>query len=157
MKPFYIAWAIRIAIEASIIAAIAAFIIGTSYSPSPFIKIFLITYGIWYGFCIVMWFYRNIADFIVYLLTKQMFVDEEVKAMELSKLPIDQFPYEELGTYLDRIVEDPAAPGIAKVKVGYYIAILEQAQRSGFLYRIRMESIIKAARITYKQLHRDHR
>ncbi|MDL2405186.1 hypothetical protein PY650_05860 [Rhizobium calliandrae] len=156
MKPIYIAWAIRLAIEALTIAAIAAFYVANAFDPSPFLKTFLIIYGVWYGFCFVMWFYRNIADWIVYRLTKQMFVDEEVKGMELCKLPVDQFPYEELGTYLDRIVEDPAAPGIAKAKVGYYTAILERAQTSGFLYRMRLERVLKEARIKYKQLHGEH-
>jgi len=146
VKSVYIVWTVRIAFESAVIGAIAY---GFDFN-------FFLAYGVWIAICIVYWLYRNIVDWIVYLFAKQSMVEEEVRAMEICKLPVDQFPYEELGTYLERIVENPKAPGTAKVKVGYYFAILERAAATGFLYKIRTERIIKEARIKYKQIHGQH-
>ncbi|MER8570644.1 hypothetical protein NKH19_00685 [Mesorhizobium sp. M1338] len=146
-KATTIAWLLRIGFEASAILLLANLFTG-SFTPSFWHTFFGIYVG-WYAFCVLFWVYRTVVDTLVFRIIKTMIVNEQVQMMIEMKMPADEFPYEEFGTYLDRVVADASAPGIAKFQAGVMAGILQC--HTALFPRLRLQKVYNEARLLHRR------
>jgi hypothetical protein len=127
---------------------LVALLASTLLAPLSFWHTFFGIYAGWYSFSAVIWVYALIVDSIVFRLFKHMMIDQHVQMMVDSKMPADEFPHEDLGTYLDRVIKDEHAPGLAKFHAGVMAGHLECHTR--LFPKLRLRKIYDEARLRHR-------
>jgi hypothetical protein len=146
-KSATIAWLLRLGFEMLAIFLLAQLFRGSF--TSSYWYTFLGIYAGWYAVAVVLWVYRTLVDTVVFRIIRSMFVNEQVQLMVDMKMPPDEFPYEEFGTYLDRVVADAKAPDIAKFQAGVMAGVLQC--HSALLPRLRLQKVYQEARLLHRR------